>query len=49
MDRTVPFTEGHQIFRDTFRRFLMKEIGDQYPKWETAGIVPRELWKKVRR
>lgn len=46
MDRTVPFTDEHRIFRDTFRRFLMKEIGDRYPAWEAEGIVPRELWKK---
>jgi acyl-CoA dehydrogenase len=46
MKRTVQFTEGHQIFRETFAKFLKKEIGDQYPSWEEAGIVPREIWKK---
>ncbi len=46
MDRTVQFNEGHQIFRDSFGKFLRKEIGDQYPAWEAAGIVPREIWKK---
>jgi len=46
MDRTVQFNEGHDIFRESFRKFLNKEIGDQYPAWEAAGIVPRELWKK---
>jgi len=46
MKRTVQFTEGHQIFRETFGRFLKKEIGDQYIHWEEAGIVPREIWKK---
>ena len=46
MDRTVQFNEGHYIFRESFRKFLNKEIGDQYPAWEAAGVVPRELWKK---
>jgi acyl-CoA dehydrogenase len=46
MNRTVQFTEGHQIFRETFRKFLHKEIGDRYIQWENAGIVPREIWKK---
>ncbi len=46
MDRTIQFTEGHQIFRDTFRRFIHKEIGDNYSRWEHDGIVPREIWKK---
>lgn len=46
MKRTVDFSEGHEIFRDTFRRFLNKEVGERYPEWEKAGIVPREIWKK---
>ena len=46
MERGIAFSEGHVIFRDTFRRFLLKEIGDRYPEWEAAGIVPREIWKK---
>lgn len=46
MERAIPFTEGHQIFRETFIRFLHKEIGDQYPRWEEEGMVPRDLWKK---
>jgi acyl-CoA dehydrogenase len=46
MKRTVQFTESHQIFRETFRKFLFKEIGDRYAEWEEAGVVPRELWKK---
>ena len=46
MERAIAFTEGHQIFRQTFAKFLHKEIGDQYPRWEDEGIVPRALWKK---
>jgi len=46
MERAIAFTEGHQMFRETFAKFLHKEIGDQYPLWEDEGIVPRELWKK---
>lgn len=46
MERSILFKEEHVIFRDTIRRFIAKEIGDQYPQWEAAGIVPREIWKK---
>lgn len=46
MERAIKFTEGHVIFRESFRKFLQKEIGDHYPEWEEAGIVPREVWKK---
>jgi alkylation response protein AidB-like acyl-CoA dehydrogenase len=41
--RTI-FDEEHDLFRDSFRQFVAKEIVPNHPEWERAGIVPRELF-----
>lgn len=41
------YTEDHQIFRDTFRRFVAREVTPNVAAWEEAGAVPRELWLKM--
>jgi len=46
MDRSLQFSEGHDIFRNSFHRFLEKEVVEDYPLWEEEGIVPREIWLK---
>ena len=38
------FADEHDMFRDTVRRFLEKEVQPHYAEWEKAGIVPREVW-----
>jgi alkylation response protein AidB-like acyl-CoA dehydrogenase len=43
MKRTV-FDDVHEQFRDSFRRFLDKEVVPNHLEWESAGIVPRELF-----
>ncbi len=43
MKRSVFQTE-HNLFRDSFRRFLDKEVVPHHLEWEHAGIVPRELF-----
>ncbi len=43
----VPYQEEHRIFRETFRRFLEKEIIPHVDQWEEDGIVPRWAWKKL--
>lgn len=40
------FKEEHDIFRNSFRKFLEKEIVPHQEEWDKAGIVPREVWKK---
>ncbi|MEN6465465.1 MAG: acyl-CoA dehydrogenase family protein [Syntrophaceae bacterium] len=45
----IPYTEAHRIFRDSFRKFLQKEIVPNIEQWEEAGIVPREAWTKMGR
>lgn len=40
------YTEEHQIFRDSVRRYFEKEVTPQVDTWEKNGIVPKEAWKK---
>ncbi|CAM3968936.1 acyl-CoA dehydrogenase family protein [Bordetella tumulicola] len=41
------FTEAHDAFRDTVRRFIEKEIAPHHAQWEIDGKVPRELWQRA--
>lgn len=43
----VPYREEHRIFRESFRRFLEKEIIPHVEEWEREGIVPRWAWRKM--
>ena len=43
----VPYNEEQRIFRQSFRRFLEKEILPHVDDWEQDGIVPRWAWKKL--
>jgi long-chain-acyl-CoA dehydrogenase len=46
MKRTL-FTEEHNLFRDSFKHFLEKEVVPYYSEWEKDGIVSREMWLKA--
>ncbi len=39
------FDDEHEAFRDSFRRFLDKEVVPQYGQWERSRIVPREVFQ----
>lgn len=41
------FREEHEIFRQTVRRFVEREIVPYHAQWEHDGIVPRDLWLKA--
>jgi alkylation response protein AidB-like acyl-CoA dehydrogenase len=41
------FREEHNIFRESARRFVEREIVPCHAQWEKDGIVPRELWLKA--
>lgn len=45
----IPYNEGHRIFRDSFRKFLQREIVPHIDEWEESGIVSREAWTKMGR
>ena len=38
------FEDEHDAFRESFRRFLEKEVVPHYAQWERDGIVPREVF-----
>lgn len=41
------FREEHNIFRESVRRFVEREIVPHHAQWERDGIVPRDLWLKA--
>jgi acyl-CoA dehydrogenase len=43
----IRYEEEHNIFRNSLRKFLEKEIIPHVDDWEEAGIVPRDAWKKM--
>lgn len=40
------FTEEHDVFRQSFKDFLQKEVVPHINKWEKDGTVERFIWKK---
>ncbi len=47
MSETLFDTEEHQIFRESFRRFVAKEITPHVPEWEKERAAPRSIWQKM--
>ncbi len=43
----IQYREEHNIFRQSLRKFLEKEIIPHVDAWEEAGIVPKSAWKKM--
>ena len=41
------FQEEHEIFRQSFVKYLEKEVRPYFDDWEEEGMVPREAWKKL--
>jgi alkylation response protein AidB-like acyl-CoA dehydrogenase len=46
IERTL-FTPDHEAFRDSFRRFLDKEVAPFHADWEEQGYVDRAVWSKA--
>ena len=40
------FTEEHELFRQSFRDFLHKEVVTHIEKWEKTGTIERFIWEK---
>ncbi|HIF10349.1 MAG TPA: acyl-CoA dehydrogenase [Sneathiellales bacterium] len=47
MIRSLPFDEGHDIFRTHVRKFLDRECVPHVDQWLADGIVPKEIWYKA--
>lgn len=46
IERTL-FSADHEAFRDSFRRFVEKEIVPHHEAWEEDGYVDRAVWHKA--
>lgn len=46
IERTL-FNEEHEMFRDSLRRFLDREVAPYHAAWEEQGYVDREVWLKA--
>jgi acyl-CoA dehydrogenase len=46
IERSI-FEPEHDMWRDTVRKFIEREIVPFHEQWEKDGIVPRELWLKA--
>jgi acyl-CoA dehydrogenase len=40
------FSEEHELFRQSFRDFLQKEVVPHIEKWEKSGNIERFIWEK---
>jgi len=47
MSDSIYFDEQHQQFRDSLRRFIEQEVVPHAAAWEEAGMVPREVLRKM--
>ena len=46
IERTL-FNADHEAFRESFRRFIEKEIAPHHGAWEEQGYVDRSVWSKA--
>jgi acyl-CoA dehydrogenase len=47
MTLSLYYTQEHEAWRDTVRRFVEKEIAPHVEAWEEAERLPRELFRKA--
>lgn len=47
MERILPFTEEHKMFRSALAKFVATEMVPHYEEWEKNGIVPRDIYKRM--
>ena len=46
IERTL-FNADHESFRDSFKKFLSKEVAPFHADWEEQGFVDRAVWNKA--
>lgn len=47
MSQSRYYTEEHEIFRDSVRRFLERHVRPHWPEWQERGKVPAALWRQA--
>ncbi len=45
--RRALLTEDHELFRQTVRKFLQREVEPHQERWRAEGIVDREAWRRA--
>jgi alkylation response protein AidB-like acyl-CoA dehydrogenase len=43
------FDADHEVYRDTVRQFLSKEVEPHYEEWEQAALIDRGVWRSAGR
>lgn len=43
---SIYFSEEHELFRESLKDFLKKEVVPHIEKWEKTGTIERFIWKK---
>src|SRR4030067_230676 len=41
------FSEAHELFRTPLRAFVLRELAPRADEWERAGLVPREVFRRM--
>ena len=41
------FAPEHEMLRKSVRAFVEKEVTPHVTKWEDAGRIPREFWRRL--
>jgi acyl-CoA dehydrogenase len=41
------FNEEHNLFRESLRDFLSREVSPNISTWEAKGKIPKSIWKKM--
>ncbi|MBS0480729.1 MAG: acyl-CoA dehydrogenase family protein [Proteobacteria bacterium] len=41
------YSEDHEAFRATVRRFVAEQLEPHADEWDAAGLVPRDVWPKA--
>jgi len=44
--QSMYFTEEHDLFRESLKEFLKKEVSPHIEKWEESGTIDRFIWEK---
>jgi len=44
---TGAFSEEHELFRNTVKRFIAAEVAPHHARWEEQGVVDRSVWEKA--
>jgi acyl-CoA dehydrogenase len=46
-DRSIYFSEEHELLREQIRSFIASEVAPHGERWEQEGMVPRNLLKQM--